>query len=266
MLVSDLIRYPLKSCKGAHHNQLPVDARGFVYDRQWALFDTDGQVITGRQKPKLLDIEVNINDKTVEISVKNSMKFSWSIDEGQGLQEAKIFSNDVKGKHVNQEADQWFSEYLGQKCIMLKTDHTVHRPVLSKHGGKSGDEVHFSDQAPILLVSEGSLEDLNSRLEKPITMERFRPNIVLNGPAPYEEDTWQKIKIGPCIFEVLQCCERCIFTTIDPTTKKKDPTKEPLRTLATYRKVESGGVIFGVHLIARQTGIITLGDEVSILE
>ncbi len=124
--------------------------------------------------------------------------------------------------------------------------------------------VSFVDGYPFLLISESSLADLNTRLPEPVSMQRFRPNIVLSGTAPYAEDSWSLIRIGTCIFEVMEACKRCTLTTINPDTTAIG--KEPLETLATYRKDSDGDVVFGQYAIQRQHGTINVGDIVEILE
>ncbi|HBL54839.1 MAG TPA: hypothetical protein DDZ36_02830 [Deltaproteobacteria bacterium] len=121
----------------------------------------------------------------------------------------------------------------------------------------------FSDAYPLLLISEASLNDLNNRLPEPVAMKRFRPNLVVNNTKPYEEDSWKKIIIGECEFQVVKPCSRCILTTVDPETGEFSG-KEPLRTLATYRK-QSGNVMFGQNLIATIKGKLEVGMPVEII-
>ena len=118
---------------------------------------------------------------------------------------------------------------------------------------------------PILLILEASLEDLNARLENPVSMRNFRPNIVVKGCDSFEEDIWKRIKIGECEFRVVQKCERCVFTTIDPDTLEKNKKAEPLRTLANYRRTSGNDVAFGVHMIPEKLGTIRLGDQVEVI-
>ncbi|MDG2448972.1 MAG: MOSC domain-containing protein [Saprospiraceae bacterium] len=262
--VTRLLRYPIKSCRGEFLNNAEITDTGLKHDRNWALFDTTGQAITGRQNAQMLDIKVQITDETATIVLDKTPQISFSIENQYSKpQSAKIFSYDVTGYEVSRDIDQWFSEYL-QKEVKMLFASDLNRPVLPKHGGKEKDLVSFADQAPILLLSEASVKDLNSRLGSPITFHRFRPNIVIKGCFPYAEDEWKEIKIGECHFEVIQKCERCIFTTIDPKSKLKDPNKEPLKTLSSYRKKHNGGVDFGVHLVPRKLGHIRLDDRIEL--
>ncbi|MDP7606099.1 MAG: MOSC domain-containing protein, partial [SAR324 cluster bacterium] len=120
-----------------------------------------------------------------------------------------------------------------------------------------------SDGFPLLLISESSLSDLNNRLPESIAMKRFRPNMVVKNTEPYAEDNWKKIRIGECEFQIVKSCSRCILTTVDPETGKFSG-KEPLRTLAGYRK-QNGNVQFGQNLIATINGKLSVGMPVEIV-
>ena len=115
----------------------------------------------------------------------------------------------------------------------------------------------FSDGYPFLLISEASLVELNSRLETPVPMNRFRPNLVIANCAPFEEDTWKQIRIGEIIFDCVRPCSRCVLTCVDQDTGQKG--LEPLQTLASYRKQEKG-IMFGQNLVHRNQGTLNLGD------
>nr|WP_252729232.1 MOSC domain-containing protein [Aliiglaciecola lipolytica] len=137
----------------------------------------------------------------------------------------------------------------------------------SKRRVKNSDsEVSFADGYPFLVISQQSLNDLNSRLATPVTMSQFRPNLVIDNCAPFEEDNWKKIRIGEVEFEIMKSCSRCIFTTVDPITGEKNPQLEPLSTLQKYRKDKKGDVLFGQNLIALNSGNLSLNDEVVVTE
>lgn len=124
----------------------------------------------------------------------------------------------------------------------------------------------FADGYPYLLANEASLRDVQQRCPASIKMEQFRPNLVVSGAGAWEEDTWKVIRIGDVIFDVAKPCSRCIFTTVSPEKGQKHPSGEPLATLQTFRTaVDNGDVDFGQNLIARNSGVIRVGDEVEIL-
>jgi uncharacterized protein YcbX len=123
-----------------------------------------------------------------------------------------------------------------------------------------GTRVSFADGYPFLLISEESLADLNGRLPRPVPMDRFRPNLVVAGGAPYAEDGWTRIGVGGLAMRVVKPCPRCVVTTTDQATSERTP--EPLRTLATYRKV-NGEVMFGQNVIHENSGRVRVGDSVT---
>ncbi len=131
------------------------------------------------------------------------------------------------------------------------------------------DEVSFADAYPFLLIGVNSLADLNSRLEKKIPMNRFRPNFVVSGTEAFAEDNWKKIRIGSTIFHLVKPCARCVITTIDQESGISDG-KEPLKTLAQYRMLKRSikkKILFGQNLIAENAGeVVRVGDKIEIIE
>ena len=123
----------------------------------------------------------------------------------------------------------------------------------------------FPDGFPLLLIGQASLDDLSARVGRPLEMLRFRPNLVVEGSAPYAEDEWKRIRIGDLEFEVAKGCSRCILTTIDPGTGVRNADREPLTTLKTYRE-RNGEVYFGQNLLPRGTGELRVGMSVEVLE
>jgi uncharacterized protein YcbX len=155
-----------------------------------------------------------------------------------------------------EDVAMWFSEFLGTGCSLVRMPDDGNRSV-NRNGISS--RVSFVDAFPLLLISEGSLADLNTRLEVPIPMKRFRPNLVVSGAGPYAEDSWRRILVGGSRFHVVKSCARCAITTVDPETGTRG--KEPLRTLATYREV-GGNVMFGQNLVHEGRGVVSVGDSV----
>ena len=263
--VSNLFIYPIKSTSAIELSSVNLTLLGFENDREWAIFDNNDKVLTAREHPSLLEICSHVEENGVTIS-HNGKQFGLLTENTKSLsQDLQLHSYRAFGHHVSNDLDLWFSDFLDTSCKLMKVDHTRHRPVLKKHGGKEGEGVGFSDQSPILIASKDSLNDLNSRLDETIDMARFRPNIVIQGIPPYAEDDWDIIEIGDCQFRVIHQCERCVLTTIDPFTRERNKNAEPLRTLATYRKVPTGGVAFGVRAVPLNKGVIKVDDKINVL-
>jgi uncharacterized protein YcbX len=175
--------------------------------------------------------------------------------------EVRIWSSRCVAVDQGSEAAQWVTEYLSRerpgryRLVRMPEDGTR----VAKRGPA---ELAFADGYPFLIISQASLDDLNRRLAEPLPMNRFRPNLVLAGCAPYAEDTMAHLRIGPVEFFGMTLCLRCPIPTTNQLTAERG--KEPLRTLATYRRTE-GGVVFGRNFNHRGSGRIVLGDAVQVL-
>lgn len=264
MKISELNIYPIKSTRQVSLEKSEVFTTGLAHDREWLLIDQNQELITARDYPRLLQVRTQVGKNKLKISTPLE-SFTFQGQDQEKEISFRFFNEQLSGKYYSMEADHWFSDYLGIACQLIH-QKDVFRPMLEKRGGRNGDRVNFGDEAPILLIGQGSLDDLNSRLDNPVTMGHFRPNIVVSDTKPYDEDHWKSIRIGACEFDVAQVCRRCVFTTIDPITQEKHKRGEPLRTLAGYRKVSDGGVAFGMHLIPRKLGEIRKGDEVTVVK
>ena len=267
MKISRLFIYPIKSTAGISVNESEIEKTGIKNDRMLALFDTSGQCLTAREYPQLFDISTVVTNDYIEINHCGKMISRIDVQTNQTEWDAvRVHSYDAGGFSFDHNLDSWFSDFLDVECRLLKHHIGSGRPVLEKHGGLPGDELGFNDQAPLLLISEASLQDLNKRLDEPVGMDRFRPNIVVSDCQPYEEDQWGIIQIGAQRLRVIQQCERCVMTTIDPETKRKHERAEPLKTLREYRKGPRGGLVLGVHAVPLNSEKIKVGDQLDVQE
>lgn len=265
--LTSIYRYPIKSSMPVSLQESVVDKRGLEFDRLWCIFDKNHQALTAREYPQILDIEASVSEQELLVRYRNKSIGNIPLQiPSTDPKAVKIFDYDSQAVTTSDSLNIWISDLLGTDCQILFQHQSFKRQVLEKHGGATGDVVGFADQCPILLTTEASLADLNSRMKQPIGMNRFRPNLVIKGSAAWDEDHWQLIKIGNCEFKVNQPCIRCVLTTIDPVTKLKDPDTEPLRTMGTFRKGPAGGVVFGMHITAVNGGMVKLDDTVEILK
>ena len=171
-----------------------------------------------------------------------------------------IWKDVVVANPAAPEVHAWFSTYLGLACRLVFMRNESQRVVDPAFG--SGI-VSFADGYPLLLTSVASLHALNARMEHPVEMTRFRPNIVVTATEPFAEDGWRRIRVGRVSFRVVKPCTRCVVATIDQETAEQG--KEPLRTLARFRK-RGANVYFGQNLIPEGTGDICVGDALVVLE
>ena len=223
------------------------------------LIDQQGEFITGRSYPQLTQINVQYSKKQLIVNAPNMPLLT--IDPAQFSQQKKtatVWSDQVNAQYCNSQYDQWFSDFLNIPCQLVFFSEDTQRFVKNKK-----TQVSFADGYPLLLVNQASVDQLNARLDSPVSALHFRPNIVIKGDFPFIEDSWLRIKIGEVEFEVSKPCSRCLFTNVDPQTGIAS-LNEPLNTLAKFRYYH-GNIDFGQNLIPLNTGMIRAGDEIKVL-
>jgi uncharacterized protein YcbX len=176
--------------------------------------------------------------------------------------EVRVWKHQGPAEDAGGNAAEWFSRFLEQPCRLVRFPEDGEREV-DPHYARGPAQVGFADAFPVLLLSEASLEDLNGRMQQPLPMNRFRPNLVVRGCEPYAEDQWKRIRIGDLVLDVVKPCERCAIASVDPLTGQRG--KEPLATLATYRGRDNS-VFFGQNCVHLGPGSIRIGDDVEVLE
>jgi uncharacterized protein YcbX len=266
MRLSEINIYPVKSLKGIALREATVEERGLQFDRKWMLVDEKGKFITQREFPAMARLETKVDHASLRVAVNGTQVEVPLADEpGENLRVA-IWTSSVRSALYPPEINEWFSEALGTNCRLVVMPQSSKRSVNPFYAvRKFKDTVSFADGYPFMLIGEGSLADLNSRLDSPVPMNRFRPNLVVAGSEPFAEDTWKKIRIGSTVFHVVKPCGRCVITTIEQAAGDKTGT-EPLKTLASYR-TKNNKVLFGQNLIADEPGgILNVGDLVEVIE
>ena len=262
-VLSQLNIYPLKSAGGISLENTILEARGLKHDRRWMVVDDSGQFMSQRTFPKMSLIITRLSNKILSLNAPGMSKLCLPLIAIEGeSQVVEIWGDICEAWTVNRQATKWISEYIGKSCKLVYMPDHSNRPVDADYA-VGEDQVAFSDGFPLLLISEASLKELNRRLPERVTMKRFRPNLVVRNTEPYEEDRWEKIIIGECEFNIVKPCSRCILTTVDPENGKFSG-KEPLETLATFRKV-NGKVVFGQNLIPTIKGTLKVGMPVVII-
>lgn len=257
--LSGLYIYPIKSCAGISLDSADLSVTGLRNDRRWMLVDETGEFMSQRTHPRMALISVHFSTEHLTVRAPGMTDLEIPLQQqNEGQIDVRIWGDTNRGALVGEEADRWFGEFLQFPCRLVDKPEDDRRLVDSLYA-EDGDQVGFADGFAFLLISEASLEDLNGRLEDPLPMNRFRPNFVLRGCPPYAEDGWSRLRIGSVPFRVAEPCPRCAITTVDQSTGT--PGKEPLRTLATYRKSERGAV-FGRNLIHDALGTVRVGDSV----
>ena len=272
--VAALFFYPLKSARGIRRDAVALDRFGVRHDRRWMLIDPlAGRPITQREIPKLSRLEARRSASGLELRWLGSPPAGGGdVLEGEGLRVAEpardgfrlpvtIWGDTVHLPVADAAANDWITAGLGREARIAFMPDDVERPVNPRYAD-GGERTSLTDGYPLHLIGSGSMEDLNARLEEPVGVERFRPNLLIDGPAAFDEDEWDEIRVGSCELRVVKPCPRCSVTTVDPASGERGP--EPLRTLSTYRK-RQGTVMFGQNALHRGEGTIRVGDPVEVL-
>lgn len=270
MHVASLHLYPVKSCAALDADTLDITPRGPAGDRRWLIVDARGRFVTAREHPRVVGLRALpvAGGLRIDAPGRGTLHVRTPASDAPRV-DVVIWRDAVRAQSCDAAVDAWLGDYLGMPVHLVHMDEAAHRAVDPAYG-RMGDEVSFADAYPLLVISQAALDALNARLARPVPMARFRPNLVIAGAAAHAEDGWRRVRIGAIEFDAVKACTRCVFTTVDPATMTRDPGGEPLRTLATYRRApaESGltGVLFGMNLIPRGTGVLRRGDAVSPLE
>lgn len=280
--ILSLHSYPVKSCAGIDHTQSSVSQGGLFRDRQWVIVDGQGVFMTQRQHARMALIRPAFSGDDLVLSAPgmSPQTVRWLIDTDEPAQvPVRIWRSDTLGFDEGDGVAGWLSDFLRTPCRLLRVhplaariaspDH-VHRWRLDNYDLVPGfPERHrfgFADGFPFLLANQASLDELNQQLaakgEPPVPMDRFRPNIVLQGLEPYEEDYLSAVRAGPMTLALVKRCARCPIPNIDQATAES--RSEPGLTLAQHRQFEEG-VLFGVNAVvagANPGSRLSVGEEV----
>ena len=261
--LSSIIYYPIKACRGFEVDSSNVERMGLEYDRRMMVVTPQGEFLTQRKIPRLALVTPIMNGDVLTLSAPQFDSLQVGIRRSGTSQPVTIWkSRGVAAIDQGDEAADWFSNWLGASVRLVHIAEGFKRKLNPEYAVNADDHTGFADAYPILLISEESLGDLNSRLEYSVPMNRFRPNLVVKGCDPYAEDGWNQIRIGDVKVTIVKPCARCEVTTIDKETLERN--KEPLKTLGKYRKHKLGA-IFGQNVIPLNSGRIRLGMNVEIL-
>ncbi len=269
MRVSSLHVYPLKSTAAIDREMFEIEARGLRHDRRWMAIDPDGRFVTGRQHGEMVLIRADPEGDGLRLSAPGMPDQHVLVPPSDAPRTlATVWGDEMDAACAGADADAWLSAYLKRPLRLVHIDARSHRAVDPAYA-QSGDQVGFADGYPLLAISQSSLDALNARVlagkdREPLSMARFRPNIVIEGSAAHAEDAWRQVRIGDVVLDAVKVCTRCVFTTVDPLTGLRDDDGEPLNTLKTYRRTASG-ITFGMNLIPRSGGVLRVGDTIDVL-
>ncbi|MBW5422815.1 MOSC domain-containing protein [Streptomyces sp. BG9H] len=263
--------HPLKAAQGHAPREAVVEPWGLAGDRRWMLVDEDGRFISQRPHPRMaLAAAELLPGGGLRVSAPGRRALTIAVPEPVETVPVEIWKDKVEAVPASVEAHAWFSAHLDVDVRLVHLDDPAKRRPVDPAYGEEGETVSFADGFPLLLTTLSSLDALNSLIaqgdhadEGPLPMNRFRPNVVVDGTPPWAEDDWKRVAIGDVTFRVVKKCGRCVVTTTDQNTAERG--KEPLRTLARHRRF-GDRLVFGQNLVPETTGVIRVGDAFKILE
>jgi uncharacterized protein YcbX len=258
--LSEIRVHPIKSLRGVAVASAQVLPAGLEHDRRWMLVDEDGTFVSQREEPRLARLGVELVDGGYRVTGEDGEALVVPGSHDGPRVAVRVWSSELEAV-VHEAGAAFFSRQLGRSLRLVHLPDDVVRPAGS--AAQAGDRVSFADAYPYLVIGQGSLDLLNTRVPTPLPMTRFRPNFVVTGTEPHAEDRWARVRIGDVEFRGPKRCDRCVMTTVDPITGEKGV--EPLRTLAGYRR-EDGKIWFGMNLVPDGNGRVSVGDAVEVLE
>jgi len=277
--ISALNVYPVKSCAGVSVTEALLIETGLEFDRAWMVVDAQGSFITQRELPRMALIQPTLKHLEVVLRAPGMLALHLAIDGVEEPVRVKVWKDEVAAYDMGDLAAQWFSDFLGQPPVpgrpkpatppggadaesvlgvkfplrLVRFDPEQKRLSNKTWTGDIDAEVAFNDGFSILVISEASLVELNQKLKVPVTMARFRPNLVLSGLDAHDEDHLDEIRIdtpeGPVRLKLVKPCPRCPIPNVDPLTG--EPGVEPGDTLSTYRADArlDGAITFGMNAV-----------------
>lgn len=270
--LTDIWRYPVKSCRGEQLTEAAVEPWGLAGDRRWMVVDDAGDPLTAREHPRMVLVTPRLNGDYITLTSPDLGDLTVRVPSGADLVPVQVWASRLVAAPAGDKAAAWLSEVIGEPARLVYLDDPTRRAPNQRYS-QAGDRVSFADGYPLLLTTEESLAALNGWIaegkqphEGPVPMRRFRPNVVVSGAPAWAEDGWRRLRIGAVTFRNVKGCDRCVFTTVDPDTAAK--SHEPLFTLARRRRWDSK-IWFGVNLIPDDPHpdvVLRPGDPVEILE
>ncbi len=269
MRIGELNTYPIKGAAGTSHEAIGVSLKGLAGDRRWMIVDADGRFVSQREIAKLALLGVRTEPDGIVLQIPGRDALFVRRPEGSARSRVTIWTDEVDAAATQGDFDEALSTWLGQPVRLVYFDDRASRAV-SRDWIDREAPVAFADGFPLLVTSTASLEELNRRLSAAgadaVPMNRFRPNLVIEGAEPFEEDGWATIEIAGVVIDLVKPCARCVVTTIDQASGTKTG-KEPLATLARTHRSADGrapGALFGWNAVPRGPGHLKVGEAVTV--
>ncbi len=253
--VPRLFYYPVKSLAGVASDRVDLSRRGPKWDREWMLVGPDGKFLSQRTVPKMGRVQTSIQADSLRLSA-GAASVSVPLSTSGPRRRVVVWNDPCDALDEGDAVAAWLSDFLGTTCRLVRIAPDFRRAIPYPDGWTA-----FADGGPVLVVTEESLADLGRRAGRAFEAERFRPNVVVSGSPAWAEDGWKTLKGERSLLHAAKACSRCAITTLDPKTGEGGP--EPLKTLATFRRGEDGGVDFGVYCVPEGDGALAVGGTLT---
>jgi len=265
LFISELAIFPVKSMRQVQLQKSVLQFGGLKNDRRWMVVDDKDVMITQRNVARLCLIQPELLNPDVDCSLKlgaaEMPEIIISVPDGSTTRRVKVWDDICNAYDAGDEVANWLGQFLNIECRLVYFPEDEIR-IVDQTYAQPNDHTAFSDGFPVLLLSQASLDDLNSRMDKDVPMARFRPNIVVSGCDAFAEDGWKKLKVGDIVLRIVKPCSRCIVPSIDIATAER--SKEPIKTLTTYRK-RNNNIFFGQNVVADGVGEIKVGMKLEVV-
>jgi uncharacterized protein YcbX len=272
-VISRLLLYPVKGCRGVALRSARLASTGLEFDgigdREWVIVDDHGEFLSQRELPRMALVETALAGSCLRLSAPGMLKLEIPFASEGDVVRIQVWDDEIDAVTQGDVADRWITDFLGRPARLMRFDPLAKRISRRKYTGATEAPYKFADAFALLVTSEASLADLNARLQAkglaPAGIERFRPNIVLDGVEAFDEDYARTVRVGDAEVELVRPCVRCTVPSVDPALGEQGD--EPGNTLASYRNnAKAGGITFGVNGIVTQGAGATLrvGDPAEI--
>jgi uncharacterized protein YcbX len=269
--IAELNLFPVKGCRGIALNSATLAATGLevdgIGDREWVVVDADGEFLSQREYPKMALIETRLTATSLRLRAPGMLMLEVPFASEGDVVKVKVWDDRVAAVTQGEIADRWFTDFLGAPARLMRFDYEGQRLAAHRYTGKVDAPYKFADAFPLLVTNTASLAEVNQRLQRhgqaTAEMIRFRPNIVLEGLADFEEDYLRSLRIGPVVLRPVKPCARCSVPGVDPATGEHSNVVPDV--LAAMRASDDG-VLFGVNAIVVEGAGATLrvGDAVEV--
>ena len=246
--VAGLFVYPVKSARGLTQSSVCFTATGFEWDRQWMLIDANGLFLSQRTHPKLACLVPTIGADALQLEARGMPPLRVPLTTCGEPLAVRVHADRCVGIDQGEEAAHWVSRAFGEGVRLVRVPRQPARVVNAKYAGERLAPMGFADGFPLLVCNVASLADLNKRMPEAVPMERFRPNLVLTGLAPWAEDHIDTLTVGPVTLRLVKPCMRCTIPSVDQ--QSGEPSTDPAPVLRQFRFDRTlRGILFGENAV-----------------